>query len=63
MLHYYPSKALYDINVPPTTYIRPYTKAHELLNYKHKDNPKVNTFIPVVKHYEMCEANVLGFKR
>ena len=23
MLHYYPSKALYDINVPPTTYIRP----------------------------------------
>ena len=55
MLHYYPSKALYDINVPPTTYIRPYTKAHELLNYKHKDNPKINTFIPVVKHYEMCE--------
>ena len=55
MLHYYPSKALYDINVPPTTYIRPYTKAHEVLNYKHKDNPNVNTFIPVVKHYEMCE--------
>jgi len=55
MLHYFPNKALYDINVPPTTYIRPYTKAHEVLNYKHKDNPSVNTFIPVVKHYEMCE--------
>ena len=55
MLHYFPNKTLYDINVPPTTYIRPLTKAHEVLNYKHKDNPNVNTFIPVVKHYEMCE--------
>ena len=27
----------------------------KVLNYKHKDNPNVNTFIPVVKHYEMCE--------
>ena len=41
--------------MPPTTYIRPLTKAHEVLNYKHKDNLNVNTFIPVVKHYEMCE--------
>ena len=55
MLHYFPNKTLYDINVPPTTYIRPLTKAHEVLNHKHKDNPNVNTFIPVVKHYEMCE--------
>jgi hypothetical protein len=34
VLHYYPSKALYDINVPPTTYIRPLTKAHEVMYYK-----------------------------
>ena len=55
MLHYYPSKALYDINVPPTTYIRPLTKAHEVMYYQHKDDKDINTFIPVVKHYEMCE--------
>jgi len=34
MLHYFPNKTLYDINVPPTTYIRPLTKAHEVLNHK-----------------------------
>ena len=55
ILHYYPSKALYDINVPPTTYIRPLTKAHEVIYYKHKDEKNINTFIPVAKHYEMCE--------
>jgi hypothetical protein len=55
MLHYFPNKALYDINVPPTTYIRPLTKAHEVLYYKYKDDKEINTFIPVVKHYEMCE--------
>jgi len=55
MLHYYPNKALYDVNTPPTTYIRPLTKAHEVLNYQHKDNPNVNKIIPVVKHFEMCE--------
>ena len=55
MLHYFPIKTLRDINVPPTTYIRPLTKAHEVLNYNHKDKTNTNTFIPVVKHYEMCE--------
>jgi len=55
MLHYFPNKALYDINVPPTTYIQPLTKAHEVMYYTHKDESDINTFIPVVKHYEMCE--------
>jgi len=55
MLHYFPNKTLYDINTPPTTYIRPLTKAHEVLYQQHKDKEDINTFIPVVKHYEMCE--------
>ena len=55
MLHYFPNKTLYDINTPPTTYIRPLTKAHEVLYHQHKDKEDINTFIPVVKHYEMCE--------
>lgn len=55
MLHYFPTKTLYDINTPPTTYIRPLTKAHEIMYQKHKDKEDINTFIPIVKHYEMCE--------
>ena len=55
ILHYFPLKALYDINIPPTTYIRPTTKAHDTLYYKHGDKDHVNTIIPVVKHYEVCQ--------
>ncbi len=54
-LHYYPLKALVDINTPPTTYIRPLTKSHEILYYKNKDKQNINELVPVVKHYEVCE--------
>ena len=58
ILHYYPNifKTLYDINPPPTTYIRPTTQTHELYYRKHKDNPELNLIIPIVKHYEICET-------
>ena len=55
-LHYFPNKTLYDINTPPTTYIRPTTQTHELYYSKHKDNPHLNLIIPIVKHYEICET-------
>ena len=56
MLHYFPSKALYDINTPPHPYIRPTTRVHDVMYNKHKENPNINLFIPVVKHYELCET-------
>ena len=56
ILHYLPLKALYDINTPPTTYIRPTTQTHEIYYSKHKDNPHLNLIIPIVKHYERCET-------
>tara|TARA_R110002074_G_scaffold105046_2_gene226893 strand:+ start:1183 stop:2457 length:1275 start_codon:yes stop_codon:yes gene_type:complete len=58
MLHYFPNcfKAFYDINPPPTTYIRPTTKTHDLYYRQHKDNPELNLIIPIVKHYELCET-------
>jgi hypothetical protein len=58
ILHYFPDcfKAFYDINTPPTTYIRPTTKTHELYYRQHKDNPELNLIIPIVKHYELCET-------
>jgi len=55
ILHYFPLKALYDINTPPTTYIPTKTQAHEILYRQYRDEPQVNLFIPIVKHYEYCE--------
>ena len=55
ILHYFPIKTLYDITPPPTTYIRPSTKTHELYYRNHKDNHELNLIIPIVKHYELCE--------
>ena len=62
MLHYFPSKSLYDINIFKPTYIPTLTKAHEVLYRIHKDEPNVNEFIPVVKHYEVCENIFLELK-
>jgi hypothetical protein len=56
ILHYFPLKTLYDINPPPTTYIRPTTDTHDLYYRKYKDNPEINLIIPIVKHYELCET-------
>ena len=56
ILHYFCLKELYDINVPPTTYIRPTTQTHELYYRQHGDNPELNKIIPIVKHYELCET-------
>ena len=55
ILHYFCLKELYDINIPPTTYIRPTTSTHELYYRQHGDNPELNKIIPIVKHYEVCE--------
>ena len=51
ILHYFPIQTLYDINTPPTTYIRPSTKSHDIFYNRGVDNKS----IPVVKHYELCE--------
>ena len=42
ILHYFCLKTLYDINTPPTTYIRPTTQTHDLYYREHKDNPELN---------------------
>ena len=55
ILHYFPSKALYDINTSFTTYIPTYTKAHDFYYQKHGELEDVNLIIPMVKHYEYCE--------
>jgi hypothetical protein len=55
MLHYFPLKALIDINLSPNPYIRPSTITHDIFYGRHKDNKDINRVIPIVKHYELCE--------
>ena len=55
LLHYFPLKSLWDISLPPTTYIRPTTQTHEIFYNQHRDNREINVIIPIVKHYEICE--------
>ena len=62
ILHYFPLKALYDINSTAPTYIPSKTKTHDFYYYKHKEEKELNKVIPVVKHYEMCENTFLELK-
>ena len=54
-LHYFPLKQLIDITLTSPTYIQ-FTPAHEFLYHKYPNKQDVNTLVPIVKHYEYCEA-------
>jgi hypothetical protein len=54
-LHYFPLKQSIDLIFPNQIEIK-YTNAHEFIYEKHKHRVDVNTLIPIVKHYEYCEA-------
>ena len=62
ILHYFPTKTLYDITPPSNMYIQPTTRAHDVLYSRFRDKPNINEFIPVVKHYEVCENIFLDLK-
>ncbi len=55
LLHYFPSKALYDINSTSNTYIPTRTTTHDFYYHKYPKVDDINLIIPVVKHYEYCE--------
>jgi len=54
-LHYFPLKQTFDVTFPNQIEVK-YTVAHEFIYSKHKQRTDVNTIIPIVKHYEYCEA-------
>jgi hypothetical protein len=54
-LHYFPLKQLIDITLTSPTYIQ-FTPAHEFLYHKYPHKQDINTIVPIVKHYEYCEA-------
>jgi hypothetical protein len=54
-LHYFPLKQLIDITLTSPTYMQ-FTPAHEFLYHKYPQKQDINTIVPIVKHYEYCEA-------
>ena len=54
-LHYFPLKQSIDLTFPNQIEVK-YTNAHEFIYEKHKHRVDVNTLVPIVKHYEYCEA-------
>ena len=54
-MHYFLLKALYNTPLPPNTYIQQ-TQAHTFFYNKFKTKADINRIIPIVKHYEYCNA-------
>ena len=55
-LQYLPLKALFDIQPTHNTYIPEQPQTYKYFYQHHSNKADVNRIIPVVKHYEYCEA-------
>jgi hypothetical protein len=60
-LHYFPIKHCYQPSPSPHTYIPQLTTAHTQIYNRFPDIKNLNTIVPIVKHYEVCEQNYLNF--
>lgn len=54
-IYFFPVKNTIDISFYAPEYIEPSTPAHDFFYTRHSDKLNINTFIPLVKHYEKCE--------
>jgi len=61
-LHYFCIKHCYQPTPSPYTYIPKLTTAHNYIYNKYPNIQNLNTIVPIVKHYEVCEQNYLNFK-
>jgi hypothetical protein len=61
-LHYFPIKHCYQHSPSPHTYIPQLTQAHTQLYSRYPSIQNLNTIVPIVKHYEVCEQNYVNFK-
>jgi hypothetical protein len=61
-LHYFPIKHCYQPLPSPHTYIPQLTQAHTHLYNRYPNIQNLNTIVPIVKHYEVCEQNYINFK-
>jgi hypothetical protein len=60
-LHYFALKHCYQPSPSPHTYIPQPTQAHTHIYNKYPNLHNLNTIIPIVKHYEVCEQNFANF--
>jgi hypothetical protein len=62
-LHYFPIKHCYQPPPSPHTYIPQLTQAHTQLYSRYPQVQNLNTIVPIVKHYEVCEQNFANFEK
>jgi hypothetical protein len=62
-LHYFPLKHCYQPSPSPHTYIPQLTQAHTQLYHRYPQLQNLNTIVPIVKHYEVCEQNFLNYDK
>jgi len=60
-LHYFALKHCYQPSPSPNTYIPQLTQAHTHIYNKYPNSSNLNTIVPIVKHYEICEQNFANF--
>jgi len=61
-LHYFCIKHCAQYSPSPHTYIPQLTQAHTYVYNKYPTLYNLNTIVPIVKHYEVCEQNFANFK-
>jgi hypothetical protein len=61
-LHYFALKHCSQYSPSPYTYIPQLTTAHTHIYNKYPNLQDLNTIVPIVKHYEVCEQNYANFK-
>ena len=62
-LHYFPIKHCYQPSPSPHTYIPQLTQAHTQIYNRYPEIQNLNTIIPIVKHYEVCEQNFANYEK
>ena len=62
-LHYFPIKHCYQPSPSPHTYIPQLTQAHTQLYHRYPEIQNLNTIVPIVKHYEVCEQNFANYEK
>jgi len=60
-LYYFPIKHSCQPSPSPHTYIPQLTQAHTHIYNKYPNVQNLNTIVPIVKHYEICEQNFANF--
>ena len=61
-LHYFAIKHCAQYTPSPHTYIPQLTTAHTYIYNKYPNLHNLNTIVPIVKHYEVCDQNFANFK-